>query len=466
MISDKELLRLLEEVEDTFKNNDHLKALKQISDLVRKYPRHTLVLNTAGIIFARTGQFSESEKYFKTLISIEPNNFRYKYNYVNLLVKEERFNEAELLMKEALSQKKVDDEYYFQYTSLAVKVGKIEEAYEILINLVSKNPNNHDMRFALSTVMLAKGELDNGWKMYESRFLRRRVKVNYKVASKDIVKGNIERYSGQNLSDRTLLIHDEQGYGDLIQFIRYVPLLKERYLNLSVILICKEPISSLMKKLDFIDQVFIYEEQEKINQINADYWDFIMSIPKYFEISFSSLPLHLPYISFDSEIKEEHKNFFHPNKPNIGICFKGNNKHLNDQYRSIQNIKDLSPVLNLKALNFVYLGVDDVSSEAQVNNFSLCNSNSTIESFEDLYSIINNLDLVISVDTSIVHLSGAANKECFAIINSISTDWRWGNDLKDSPWYPSVKIFRKDQKENWHQIFSDVSDFVRKKFDL
>ena len=76
MISDKELLRLLEEVEDTFKNNDHLKALKQISDLVRKYPRHTLVLNTAGIIFARTGQFSESEKYFKTLISIEPNNFR------------------------------------------------------------------------------------------------------------------------------------------------------------------------------------------------------------------------------------------------------------------------------------------------------------------------------------------------------------------------------------------------------
>jgi len=431
-------------------------ALREVYSHLENFPNNTQLINTAAIFEAKTGNLTTSYNLFVKLNKLAPENNTYKYNLANILVNLDRYEESEEILRNLANHNKQNYKFQRDYGVILLKLNRPQDAEKYLLRAKEINDKDQSISFVLATTYLKLGKLSKGWALYESRFSQEKYKNNLEIASEKIAHGLIPKYKGENLAYKTLLIHHEQGYGDFIQFMRYIHTLRKKFIGIKIILVTRKALYRLLVNSNIADSVYHHNEAEKVDHLKIDFWDFIMSIPRYFEIDYKSVVFSEPYITHKTDSNSTRKIKLSKIKPNVGIIYKGSNTHENDYNRSIHLKEDIEKLFSLTSLNYIYLGMDKPPEISKIQEIEINFIEDFIDDFEDTYSILKDLDLVISVDTSVAHLAGAMGKICWLIL-PYSADWRWGVDKTSSPWYPSIKIYRQVNRGNWGKLVDDLN---------
>jgi tetratricopeptide (TPR) repeat protein len=282
----------------------------------------------------------------------------------------------------------------------------------------------------LAHLYLINQDFKNAWKHNESRLCMYKNYFN-KIIPKD------KRYTNQSLQGKTILIHWEQGIGDIIQFARLIPLIQQKSPKKIIISVSKELIDLLQISFPFTKVV---KENEKIKY---DYGLFILSLAYIFNIDNKDIFMKKPYLKTNANININ----IDKSKLNIGIIWKsGISKLKTDKLRncSLNHFKSIFKIQNTKIYS---LQLGEWSKEIEKRNLTkiIINTSQTITTLNETASLINKLDLVISIGANIVHIAGALNKKCFVLLPN-QASWRWGNQTNNSIWYPSLKLFRKREE--------------------
>jgi Flp pilus assembly protein TadD len=319
-----------------------------------------------------------------------------------------------------------------------------EEAVTSYGRAIALQPDLAEARLNQSLSRLLIADFDRGWQGYEWRM--------------DVKSpGNSKRSFAQpqwqgtgNISGKTILLHAEQGYGDTIQFSRYVPMVAGR--GARVILEVPMPLVELMKSLTGASQIVSKGDPLPDFEIQCP----LPSLPLAFKTRLETIPSAVPYLRASSQKVMDWDIRLGPKqRPRIGLCWSGELTHANDHNRSIR-LAALLSLLDIDA-TFVSLQKDVRPAAATIlkERSDLLHFGDEIRDFSDTAAIISNLNLVISADTSVVHLAGALAKPVWILL-PFNSDWRWLLDRHDSPWYQTLRLFRQDSTRTWDNVIPRV----------
>jgi tetratricopeptide (TPR) repeat protein len=349
---------------------------------------------------------------------------------------------------------------YFNRAILWAKMGNIEGAIADSRKAIAILPQNPEYHFQLATFLLTAGQYQEGWKEYEWRTHPQRTELQRVIEPSF---AGIPKWSGEPLKDHSILIVPEQGFGDQIQFIRYAKWLKE--LGAIVLVGAQKPLVQLLESCPWVDKVVADGES-----FAADFWIFSMSLPQMANTSLDTIPADVPYLFAAPEKVEQWRCWLNSkgisgSKPLIGVCWQGDGKHVQNAKRSIP-IDLLSDLVNVAECEFVGITRErDALSSYQLGNKELHNAGPELVNFSDTAGLLEHVDLLISVDSAPAHLAGAMNKPCWVLLDTF-VDFRWLQDASTSPWYPSIKLYRKTLGEGWggklEQVKNDLSSIVGK----
>lgn len=290
------------------------------------------------------------------------------------------------------------------------------------------------------------GDYKNGWPLYEKRW-----QTNYK-SFKNPLSFPFPRWQGENIENKTLLIHSEQGIGDNIQFVRYAILLKKQGVN---ILVWNH--SDIDDFLNFNLEKYSIPTVKAGDSVNFDYWVSMMSLPYLLKTELDTIPYAKGYLrsSEKSILNWKSKIACHQSKLKIGIVWQGGKATGTDKIRSIP----LNLFNSLFQCNANFYCLQKEISDNDEKILSTYNNvfywKNELKSFFDTSAIIEQMDLVICVDTSVAHLAAAMGKETWILINYIP-DFRWLLNRNDSVWYESVKLFRQNIDYDWESVMTNV----------
>jgi ADP-heptose:LPS heptosyltransferase len=263
---------------------------------------------------------------------------------------------------------------------------------------------------------------------------------------------------------RSLLVTYEAGHGDVIQFCRYVPLLKAQG-AMHITLLCHPALTGLMRSLHGLDAVCSFDEP--LTSQHFDYWMPLMSAPHYLGTRADTVPTELPYLHAEPSLCAQWGKHLPTGAPRIGLVWKGNPQFENDADRSLAHLQTLAPLWTASGVDFVSLqkgeGEADVA-ERQAQQ-PLTDLGRRMQDFADAAAIVAQLDLVITVDTAMAHLAGALGKPCWLLLPWYMTDWRWGAEGVQSIWYPNVmRLFRQGPDGDWQPVIAEVALALRERF--
>ena len=331
-------------------------------------------------------------------------------------------------------------EIYHHIALTLYKQNKYYESIECLNVVLNAEPNYKDAKYNISFPMLATGQYIQGWNNYENRNREKTIRPSLTKPE----------WNGENINGKTLFVYSEQGLGDVIQYCRYLPLIKEY--NCKVIVQCSHELTELIKTIN-VDEV--------VNDIpnEYDYHISIVSLPYIFKTTLHTIPRKFPYFNIPKEpMLEEYSGL------KIGLVWAGNPRkfipfvNLVDQRRSMK-LEYFKPLAEFGTLFSLQKGEEAVEQLNEVD-FEVIDLMKNTTSFYDTAKIIQNLDLIIAVDTSIVHIVGAMNKKVW-MLSRFDGCWRWMNK-HTSPWYPTMKIFKQPTHGDWKTVIDNVVKELKK----
>ena len=379
------------------------------NESIRLNPLYIEAYHNLGCLFSRLGEHHEAIKNFEKILSLDSNSFEAHFNIGDNFKYLRKYSQAISHYEKSIGLNK---EFYAAYWNLAPLLLKM-----------------HHMK--------------RGWDYYEYRILSSTFK-NHFIPNKPCWSEDTDN------SNKILLIHPDGGLGDFIQFYRFVSIAVKSFKK--VILECPKPLVELIKASNVFDSLVVFDSNTVVS--NFDYQCLIMSLPHLTKYYDSLILDSLPYIKPDINYLEKWSNLFSVKKlPRVGICWQGAQRsELDDipgQNRSIplnifKELFDLPIEFHILQLE---ISKNDMDVLNGYNNIRIYTNQ--ITNFSDTASIIDHLDLVISIDTSLAHLCGAMNKDAWILLPYLS-DYRWGDDLQDfSPWYNSLKLFRQEKSLVW-----------------
>ncbi len=288
-------------------------------------------------------------------------------------------------------------------------------------------------------------QFEEGWKEYEWRKDR-----------KDFGKRKFNKLlmPGVDIEGKEVLVFAEQGLGDALHFLRYIPMLKKK--GCRVIFECGKEMHPLLRNFKWIDEI-LERDINNAPDIKYDYEIPLLSLPKFFNTNNMNIPAEVPYLNADTMLKEKWAKFLQgSDKIKIGIVWAGNPKHTNDRHRSVL-LKQFMPLLSIGDTHFYSLQKGFPVIQVKDYQLLLTDLDDYLISFADTAAVIENLDLVITVDTSVAHLAGALGKETWVLIPYMP-DWRWLLNGEKSKWYPSMKLYRQPAFGDWSSVFLDLKE--------
>ncbi|BBB91660.1 MAG TPA: tetratricopeptide repeat protein [Methylomusa anaerophila] len=264
------------------------------------------------------------------------------------------------------------------------------------------------------------------------------------------------RWQGELFSGKRLLVHHEQGLGDTLQFVRYLPLVKAR--GGIVIFSTKQALLRLLKNFPGIDQLVEHAE-EPITNLNYDLAIPQMSLPAVFGSTLATIPAKVPYIQANPALSRKWaKNMIANGKLKVGLVWAGNPNHVEGLIRTcgLAALKPLAAVA--AAVDFYSLQVGGAAKELKnpPDGLAVIDLTRRIKDFADTAALVDNLDLVISVDTAVAHLAGAMGKPVWNLL-PFASEWRWLAAGNNSPWYPTMRLFRQPKPQDWPAVLHEVT---------
>lgn len=361
----------------------------------------------------------------------------------------QRYAEAEALLRQALASGSGPIPLWRQLFFALRPQGFIDESRQILEMIVRTVPGDMGARFDLSEVLLTQGEYSRGWREYRFR---------YKLEHTRLIERHMQspRWEGQPIKGKTLLIHDEQGYGDTFQFLRMVSWARERS-GAKVILEVNAESHGLAKRYVGYDELIVRGSIPPAFDLHCE----LMSLPMAMGLQLSDLPVSTNYLSADpARVEKWRARLADLPRPLVGLVWAGRPTHGNDAQRSM-TLSDLAPLAQ-EGITFVALQKGPAATQAATPppGMTLVSLSDEINDFEDTAAILSLLDLLISVDSSPVHLAGALGRPVWVLLPFVP-DWRWLLQRQDTPWYPSARLFRQPARGAWTPTLESVSIALR-----
>ncbi len=327
---------------------------------------------------------------------------------------------------------------------------RLDEALASYDSALLLRPDYADAHFFGAMTRLLAGDFDRGWSEYEWRWKSESIKLLKHDFRQPLWLGE------DDIAGKTILLHSEQGFGDTIQFCRYVPLVAAR--GARVIVEVDQPLLGLMTGLAGVAQTIARGSPLP----DFDFHRPLLSLPLAFKTRLETIPSGLPYLSAPvPTLQSWQARLGKERRPRIGLAWSGNAGHTSDRQRSI-SLHSLLPLLDFDA-TFVSLQKEVRPADADTLKESgrILHFGDELKDFADTAALISHLDLVISADTGVAHLAGALGKPAWVLLTWVP-DWRWLLDRDDSPWYPTVRLFRQGEAREWDSVIAGVRETLPK----
>lgn len=424
--------------------------------------RHALALqpdmaeawSNLGMLLEDAQQWDEAASCYQQALQHAPDLFAACMNLATLQAQRLQFAQAEASYQRAIQLRPQDPSVWSNLGAMLTCMRREDDALACLNHALQLDPDYGKARFNLGYLLMRQGRLREGWLCNESRPFPGELQA----------KLGITRWMGDALNGRAILIAPDAAHGDLIHMVRYVPVLKA--LGAGRIGIWGQPaLKRLLSQIPELDDYFGFDEP--FAPAAWDTWVSLMSLPYLCGTTLDTIPARLPYLQADPVRVAERAAQGMAQRHDgtradlrVGLVWRGNPAHENDAQRSLPSLASLAPLWRVPGVRFFSLQSGAGAEEAvhPPIGLHLAPLQEPLGDFAETAAVVANLDLLIGVDTSMVHLAGALGKPVWVLLSDYKTDWRWMNERSDSPWYPGVmRLFRQDKSGQWGPVIERVA---------
>ena len=415
-------------------------------------PRFVDAYYNLGRIFQQKGHLAEAMHCYEEAIQLNPSHAFAYNNLGSILQQKGRSDEAITLYEKAIQLNPGIVSAYNNMGLALQEKGRFDAAMKCYEKALLFQPDHPELHFNISGLLLLLGDYKKGWQEYEWR---------KKMHGYSVRTFSQPLWDGSEIEGRTILLYSEKGYegfGDVIQFIRYAPLIRER--GAKIILECRNEIKTLLENVRGVEQVVTQNGQAPVFDLHCP----ILSLPFVLETTLENIPAEVPYITVDPSLVRQWKDRIRDDTSrfNIGLVWSGDLRHPRVQYRSCSP-EVFFPLSQLEGVALFSLQKGDAGAMAKnlPEGMKITDYTEAISDFADVAACMENLDLVISVDTAAAHLAGSLGKPVWTILPFVP-EWRWLLDREDSPWYPTMRIFRQPSPGDWKSVIGRIGDELKR----
>jgi len=438
-----------------FRGQGRLRESKECYEqALRCQPDFPPAHSNLGVAYQAEGRLDEAADCFRQALRLQPHFAEAYINLGTLLLAQAKLDESVSCYRQAV---RCRPDYPVAHCDLGAALqrqGNAREALACFDEALRLKPDFADAHLAKSYTLLLAGDFERGWPEYE-----------WRSRCPDFImprwRGPQPAWDGSPLGGRTILLHAEQGLGDTLQFIRYVPLVQER--GGRVVVEVQAPLAHLLQSCSGIDQVIARGEVQPPFDVHA----YLLSLPGLLSTTVATVPAKVPYLTADPALVAHWRTQLSAVPGfKIGINWQGSREHKMDSLRSVR-LLEFAPLASLQGVHLFSLqegaGTEQLGTLAGA--FPVTDLGSRLDgpsgAFMDRAALMTNLDLVVTVDTALAHLAGALGVPVWVPL-AFAADWRWLLDREDSPWYPSMRLFRQTRLGEWAPVFERLAAEVQK----
>lgn len=419
-------------------------AIEAYSKAVSLMGEYAPAYDNLGLALKRNGKLTQAIECFKKAVAIDASHSKAWYHLGNSLYE---IGDMDSAGKHLIRATELDPFFADAYGNLGSvynekkEASKAVECYRAAIRIKPDHANAH---WNLSLALLLSGNFEEGWKEYEWRF-----------ALKDSEQRTFlkPKWDGSHLKGKTILLYTEQGFGDAIQFIRFLPIIKN--MGAKIIIECQKELTRMFGKIKGVDTVI--SQGEPLPEFDLHYP--LLSLPLALGINSTNIP-DSPYISPDENEVGKWGELFNisPETLKVGLVWAGKQNHFKDRYRSVPAAV-FAPLLEVAGTRFYSLQKrnQEKANIEGAKSLGITDFTGMFYDFSDTAAFIANLDLVITVDSAVAHLAGAMGKPVRVMIPFVP-DWRWMEEGTKSRWYTSMTLFRQEEPGNWESVVMRIKE--------
>lgn len=415
-------------------------------------PDHAPTLCDLGVMLSQRGEWDDAIAHFRRATAIDPQLSQAPNNLGWALTQLERYDEAIAVLTSALGRFPGTAGIYKNLGNALFRSGRFTEAERCYRDWVARHPLDGTAHRSLGHVLLCLGQFAEGWREFEWR----QADVDFSEEHRSF---SVPRWDGRPIPGGTLLLHAEQGFGDALNFARYLPYACERSAARRVLVECPRALERLMRQSYGTPVEFtIYQQGLDPGPQSFDCYASAISLPYLLGMD-EPLAMREPYLQLDPEWRIPWRERLGPfTGLRVGIAWAGNATHVNDWRRSIATHLLLPLLTRHPEIHFYSLQLERPHDEVEsLRAAGLIDLTGHITDFADTAAFVSELDLVISVDTAVVHLAGALGRPVWTLL-PLAPDWRWGVGREDTPWYPTMRLFRQKRAGDWGEVIQRVDE--------
>jgi rfaE bifunctional protein nucleotidyltransferase chain/domain len=419
-------------------------ALAAYDRALKARPDYTEALYSLGTLLVNEGRPGDGIVCLEQAVRLSPKNPETHNNLGMALAELGRFEESIASCDAALRLRPLDPKAHSNRGNALVALSRFEEALASYDYALRLQPDYSSARWNRSLALLGEGDYERGWAEYESRWQRPETKTRQLPRP---------RWDGGELQGKTIFLWCEQGVGDTFQFARYAAQLKRR--GATVWQECPAHLVPLLSTCPGIDRLFA---ERKPVPVEFDCHAPLMSLPFGCGTTVGNIPAETPYLFAEAAEVEHWRRELGDSGLKIGITWQGNPKHRWDRHRSfsVQRFRSLALVDGVRLYSLQKgTGMEQLAGV----RFPLTDLRPKLDErgggFEHTAAVIQALDLVVTCDSAVAHLAGALGKPVWTLLSALS-DWRWLRGREDTPWYPTMQLFRQKKLGDWDEVFERV----------
>jgi tetratricopeptide (TPR) repeat protein len=409
--------------------------------------------NNLGITWKDQDKLEKAEAHFRKAAALRPDYAEAHYNLGNVLQDRDALGDAVAHYRRAIDLRPGYAKAHMNCGNALRAQGRREEALFCYRHAIAIKPDYAEAHVNEALTLLQAGNFAEGWPKYEWRW-----RLDYMKAS----VFDAPLWDGGDLAGKTILLHSEQGLGDSIQFVRYANMVKAR--GARVLLSCPASLVRLFETVAGLDRIF----PEGATLAAYDCHAPLLSLPRIFETRLETIPRAMPYIEARPDEAARWAGRLQAyDGLKIGLVWAGNPRpgqpdaHAADRRRSMR-LDQFTPLATIPGVQFFSLqkGAPGAQAKSPPPGMALIDFMNEIEDFAATAALIANLDLIIGVDTSVIHLAGAMGKPVW-LLSRFDGCWRWLLEREDSPWYPSLRLFRQPKIGDWESVVGEIAEALK-----
>jgi Flp pilus assembly protein TadD len=408
-------------------------------------PRYAL-----GQALLATGDLAGAQEAFRSAVEVDAGHVEARNNLGFLLTHAGRLHEAEAQLRQATAAAPGFVPAWLNLGLVLRDLGRLDEAEAACRHALAADPTDPAARLQLGFALLAQGRYAEGWPWLEARTAAATGGRHAQLPTLPF-----PRWNGEPLAGRSVVLWPEQGFGDFFQFVRFARVLKEQGAS-RVTVVCRPALAQLAGNSDGVDAVCT----DAASLSAHDFWTMLMDVPGRLRMSLEEIPSRLPYVRAPPEKIAHWQAQLPAGRPKVALVWRGAARQSNDAHRSLPSLAALQPLWRVPGVQFVSLQKGGGEDEARQppSGQPLLDLGPRLRDWADTAAVLQQLDLVITVDTAVAHLAGAMGRPVWVLLPIRGLDWRWPRDGSDSPWYPgAMRLFRQVSQGDWAPVVQSAA---------